>query len=64
MAGDLRTQEDAAMERMSAALEREASSLPAESEIRALFLRSAKRYATAVQDGTPGSHRLPPVMAP
>lgn len=23
-----------------------------------------RRYATAVQDGTPGSHRLPPVVAP
>ncbi len=43
-------QEEAAMERMAAALEREASSLPTESEIRALFSRSANRYAAAIQD--------------
>lgn len=42
------------MERMAAALKREASLLPAESEIRALMLRSANRYATAVNDARPG----------
>lgn len=54
MAGDLRAQEDAAMGRMATALEREAAALPADSEIRALMLRSANRYATAVNDSRPG----------
>lgn len=63
MAGDLRVQEDAAMQRLASALEREAAALPRESEIRALLLRSANRYATAVQDSASGSRRLK-VVAP